>query len=84
MDAISNETVKALLEEKMPDAEIIVEGDGYHYRATIISDAFGGAPTVKRHKQVYAALKDAITSGTLHALVLRTYTRQEWKQLQKN
>lgn len=84
MNAISNETVKALLEEKMPQAEIIVEGDGYHYRATIISDEFEGAPTVQRHKTVYAALKDAITSGTLHALVLRTHTQQEWKQLQKS
>lgn len=84
MNAISNESVKALLEEKMPQAEIMVEGDGYHYRATIISDDFEGAPTVKRHKTVYAALKDAITSGTLHALVLRTYTRSEWQQLQNN
>jgi acid stress-induced BolA-like protein IbaG/YrbA len=84
VDAISNETVKALLEEKMPAAEIIVEGDGYHYRATIISDEFEGAPTVKRHKTVYAALQNAITSGTLHALVLRTYTTAEWKQLQND
>ena len=84
MDAISNETVKNLLEQKMPQAEIIVEGDGYHYRATIISDEFEGAPTVRRHKAVYAALKDAITSGTLHALVLRTYTREEWRKLQNN
>lgn len=84
MDPISNNTVKALLEEKMPQAEIMVEGDGYHYRATIISDEFEGAPTVRRHKAVYAALKNAITSGTLHALVLRTYTRQEWEQMQKS
>lgn len=84
MNAISNESVKTLLEEKMPRAEIMVEGDGYHYRATIVSDEFEGSPTVKRHKTVYAALKDAITSGTLHALVLRTYTRREWEQLQKS
>lgn len=84
MDPISNNTVKALLEEKMPQAEIMVEGDGYHYRATIISDEFEGAPTVRRHKAVYAALKNAITSGTLHALVLRTYTRREWEQMQKS
>lgn len=84
MDPISNETVKALLEERMPQAEIMVEGDGYHYRATIISDEFEGAPTVNRHKAVYAALKNAITSGNLHALVLRTYTRKEWEQLQKS
>ncbi|HEY3486558.1 MAG TPA: BolA/IbaG family iron-sulfur metabolism protein [Gammaproteobacteria bacterium] len=83
MDAISNESVKALLKEKLPNAEIMVEGDGYHYRATIISDDFSGAPTVKRHKAVYAALNNAITSGTLHALVLRTYTKAEWSALQK-
>jgi acid stress-induced BolA-like protein IbaG/YrbA len=84
VDSISNEVVKALLEEKMPNAEITVEGDGYHYRATIISTEFEGAPTVQRHKAVYAALKNAITSGTLHALVLRTYTREEWEQLRKD
>ncbi len=84
MESISNEVVRTLLQEKMPNAKIIVEGDGYHYRATIVSDEFEGAPTVQRHKAVYAALKDAITSGTLHALVLRTYTPQEWRDLQKD
>ena len=60
--------------EAFPDADIQIEdlaGDGDHYRARIVSEAFRGLNRVKQHQAVYAALKGQM-GGELHALALET------------
>jgi len=59
-----------------PDGRIQIEdlaGDGDHYRATVISNAFKGLSRVRQHQLVYAALKGRV-GGELHALALETRT----------
>jgi len=66
--------LEASLREAFPDAQIAIEdlaGDGDHYRARIMSDAFKGLPRVRQHQLVYAALKGKM-GGELHALALET------------
>ena len=66
--------LEAALREGFPDSEIQVEdlaGDGDHYRARIVSNAFSGLSRVKQHQLVYAALKGKM-GGELHALALET------------
>ena len=66
--------LEAHLREAFPDADIQIDdlaGDGDHYRARIVSTAFLGAPRVKQHQMVYAALKGRM-GGELHALALDT------------
>lgn len=75
--SISNETVEQLIRNSLPDAQVSVSGDGYKYEADIVSSAFEGLMTVKRHQLVYAALNEAITSGQLHALTIRAKTPAE-------
>lgn len=75
--SISNDAVKQMIQDKMPDAQISVSGDGYKYETDIISEAFTGLNTLKRHQLVYAAVNEAITSGQLHALTIRTFTPAE-------
>ena len=68
------EALKAALREGFPDAQIQVDdlaGDGDHYRARIVSQAFKGLPRVRQHQLVYAALKGKM-GGELHALALET------------
>jgi len=68
------EELEAALREGFPDAQIQVEdlaGDGDHYRARIVAEAFKGLPRVKQHQLVYAALKGRV-GGELHALALET------------
>lgn len=77
MEPISNETIAALLKNSIPDAEVSISGDGYKYQALIISSAFAGLNTVKRHQKVYAVLRDVIAGGALHALTLKTLTPEE-------
>lgn len=75
--SISNEDVNTLIQDAFPDAKISVEGDGYKYEATVISSAFEGLNTLKRHQAVYAAVDSAITSGNLHALTIYAKTPEE-------
>jgi len=71
---MSVETLRQHLVEAFPDAEIAIEdlaGDGDHYRARIVSEAFRGLNRVRQHQLVYAALKGKM-GGELHALALET------------
>lgn len=77
--SISNEAVKQLIQEKIPDAQVEISGDGYKYEAEVISTAFAGLNTLKRHQLVYAAVNSAIASGQLHALTIRASAPDEMK-----
>jgi stress-induced morphogen len=70
------EDIARMIKERFPDAEIRIEdlaGDGNHYAATVISEAFRGKSRVEQHQMVYDALKGNM-GGVLHALALRTAT----------
>ncbi len=70
--------IKSMILEAMPDAEVQIEdlaGDGDHYRAHIISEAFNGKTRVQQHQLVYRALKGKM-GGELHALALETEARE--------
>lgn len=75
--SISNEAVEQMIRASIPDAQVTISGDGYKYEADIISSAFEGLMTIKRHQLVYAAVNEAITSGQLHALTIRAKTPAE-------
>lgn len=77
---ISNEKLEhRLLEEG--DVEFVqVTGDGYHYHITVVSDVFLGKTKVARQQWVYSRVKDYITTGSLHALSMKTWTKEEWEK----
>ena len=57
-----------------------VSGDGYHYQLTIVSDVFADKSKVARQQWVYAQVRDYITTGSLHALSMKTWTKNEWEK----
>lgn len=66
--------IVALIKEGVPNAEVEITdlaGDGDHYKAVVVSEAFAGLPRVRQHQMVYAALKGRM-GGELHALALET------------
>ena len=75
--SISNEEVTKLIKAGIPGAQVSVDGDGYKYETTVISESFAGLNTLKRHQAVYAAVNSAITSGELHALTITAKTPEE-------
>lgn len=75
---LSNEDVEKKL--KAIDDVIFakVEGDGYQYQVTVVSDVFLNKSKVSRQQWVYAQLKEFITTGKLHAISMTTWTQEEW------
>ncbi|WP_116654023.1 BolA family protein [Pelagibacterium sediminicola] len=66
--------IESLIKKALPDAEVDIRdlaGDGDHYAATVISEAFRGKSRVQQHQMVYEALKGNM-GGELHALALTT------------
>ena len=66
--------IETLIRSALPDARVTVEdlaGDGDHYAATVVSEAFRGRSRVQQHQMVYAALRGRM-GGELHALALQT------------
>jgi stress-induced morphogen len=68
--------IERLIKEGIPDAQVSIEdlaGDGNHYAAHVISQAFEGKNRVQQHQLVYASLQGNM-GDALHALALQTST----------
>jgi acid stress-induced BolA-like protein IbaG/YrbA len=76
MDAAA---VKVLLENHLQACEVHVEGEGSHYDIEVVGAVFEGLRPVKKQQLVYAALKEQIADGSIHAVNIRTYTPSEWQ-----
>lgn len=66
--------IERLIKAAFPDARVEIQdlaGDGDHYAATVVSEAFRGKSRVQQHQMVYGALKGQM-GGVLHALALTT------------
>ena len=75
----SPETLKSYIAAGLECAHLEVEGDGQHFSAIIVSDAFAGKRQVARHQLVYAALGDRMREE-IHALSMKTLTPEEFRK----
>jgi len=72
--AMTGPQLETLLRTAFPDAAIEIQdtaGDGDHWAASIVSEAFRGKSRVQQHQMVYGAIGPQM-GGELHALALRT------------
>ncbi|CDY75763.1 YrbA protein [Caballeronia glathei] len=72
------EQVKDYIAGGLACQHLEVEGDGQHFFATIVSDAFEGKRLIARHQLVYAVLGERMRAE-IHALSMKTLTPEEWK-----
>ncbi|GLQ07309.1 BolA family protein [Sneathiella chinensis] len=66
--------IERMICEGIPGAKVTItdlRGDGDHYAALVVSEAFEGLPRVRQHQMVYEALKGKM-GDDLHALALQT------------
>ncbi|MEQ5775224.1 MULTISPECIES: BolA family protein [unclassified Thalassospira] len=72
--AMAAHEIESMIKEALPDAQVRIEdlrGDGDHYAAMVVSEAFRGKTRVIQHQMVYSALKGKM-GDELHALALQT------------
>ncbi|UUY10403.1 BolA family transcriptional regulator [Pseudomonas sp. J452] len=72
--------VKNLLEAKMPDTRIEVEGEGCNFQLNLISDELAALSPVKRQQQVYAHLNAWIADGSIHAVTMKFFSQAAWAE----
>ena len=77
---MSIDDLHALLEQEFPKAYIDVKHSGNHYSITVVDDVFVGKKSVQRQQLVYSAVQKEITSGSIHAVQIKTYSKQEWQR----
>jgi acid stress-induced BolA-like protein IbaG/YrbA len=78
---VAPEDVKRYIADHLQCERLEVSGDGQHFEALIVSEAFRGKSRVQRHQIVYAALGDRMREE-IHALSMQTLTPEDWAQRQ--
>jgi acid stress-induced BolA-like protein IbaG/YrbA len=69
--------IEARILQAMPDARVKVQSDdNVHYVAHIVSESFAGQSRIKRHRQVHAAVGEAL-GREIHAMSLDLKTPEE-------
>jgi len=71
------EQIKTWIEQSLPCEHVEVRGDGQHFEAVIVSQAFRGKSRVQQHQLVYAALGERMREQ-IHALSMQTLTPEDW------
>ncbi|AVO56226.1 BolA family protein [Ectopseudomonas mendocina] len=70
--------VKSLLEEKLPNTQVEVEGEGCNFQLNLISDELAALSPVKRSQMALAPLSHLIADGTIHAVTPKFFSRADW------
>lgn len=71
------ELIHGYIKNGLDCTHLDVEGDGQHFSAVIVSNAFAGKSRIQRHQIVYAALGDRMRAE-IHALSMKTLTPDEY------
>ena len=71
------EDVKRYIAENLDCQHLEVSGDGQHFEALIVSEAFRGKSRVQQHQLVYRALGERMREE-IHALSMQTLTPEDW------
>ncbi|MFI0546349.1 MAG: BolA family protein [Brachymonas sp.] len=57
-----------------------VQGDGRHWYAVVVAEAFAGLRPIARHQKVYATLGERMKTDEVHALSIKAFTPAEWAE----
>jgi monothiol glutaredoxin len=83
-DSLTSRDVEQLVQQGIPDAKVLVEGEGCDLLIVVVSDQFTDLALVKKQQLVMATLKEPLASGKLHAVSVKAYTPDEWLDNQLN
>jgi acid stress-induced BolA-like protein IbaG/YrbA len=75
---ITPDKIRQYISEGLECRHLEVTGDGHHFEAVIVADAFRGRSRVQQHRLVYEVLGDRMREE-IHALALKTLAPEEWQ-----
>lgn len=74
---VTPDSIKQSIAAGLDCRHLEVSGDGHHWEAVIVSEAFRGKNKVQQHQLVYQALGDRMREE-IHALSMKTLTPEQW------
>ncbi len=77
------EQVHQYIADHLDCENLVVNGDGAHFQALIVSKEFEGKRTIARHQLVYQALGERMRAE-IHALSMRTLTPDEFEEIKQH
>ncbi len=75
--AIQTETLEIRDDSHLHAGHAGARAGGGHFWVRIVSQDFAGLPRLARHRQVYAAIGDAMRNDCIHALSIEALTPDE-------
>lgn len=69
--------IQDLLNKKLPNCKIKVEGSNGHFDINVTGEIFLGLNSVKRQQLVYQIINEYIKNGTIHAVSIKASTGDE-------
>ena len=73
--------ISLLLKVEFEDSNIHVEKNDGHFHITIVSKQFSGLRAVARQQLGYKVLGEYIANGSIHAVIIKAHTPDEWATL---
>ncbi|MGH8500335.1 MAG: BolA family protein [Methylococcales bacterium] len=70
--------VEAMIKKELPDAEVMVEGEGCSFSVVVVSARFEGCTLLKKQQMVLESVKEPLATGELHAISVKAFTPQEY------
>lgn len=74
--------IRSCIEAGLPGSEVLVDGDGTHFSAVVVSDMFVDKTQVQQHQLVYKTLGEKVGSD-IHALTIKTFTPEQWQKFRE-
>lgn len=76
---VTADQVRQFIAAGLDCTHLEVEGDGHHFYATVVSEAFAGKRLVDRHRMVKEVIKTRLLNNEIHALsIVKAQTPDEW------
>ena len=73
--------IAGLIEAGMPKAEVkVLSDDNTHFDALVVSEMFEDKRPIARHQMIYKCL-GTLMGNEIHAMSIRAYTPDEWRDL---
>ena len=68
-----------LIEAGLPQAEVrVLSDDNTHFETLVVSDLFEDKRPIARHQMIYKCL-GTLMGNEIHAMSIRAYTPDEWR-----
>ncbi len=71
--------IEQILMANLPLQEVHVEGQDAHFSVIVVSDELATLSRLKQQQTIYAPLMDHFASGEIHALSIRMFNSEKWR-----